>query len=136
MSDYRECSICPESVNFSDIHDMGGPCYYCDKVFCENCISDDTFLLFPDNDYTIGMCYNCALEEKAPKNSSVYFSTWIKIHKEKEEKEHKIQEKDTYIKQLEAEIELLKTMIQFQPGGDGYFATSSHFKELASDQNK
>jgi hypothetical protein len=38
-----------------------------------------------------------------------------------------------YIKQLEEEIKLLKAMVDFQPGGEGYLTTMDHFKQLQNN---
>jgi hypothetical protein len=41
-----------------------------------------------------------------------------------------------YITELEAEIKLLKNMVDFQVGGEGYLDASKHFKQLVDKNDK
>ena len=133
--DIKTCSICEKKVDLNLNMEYMYRCDICDICYCENCIIEDKHYIIAntrDGRGFNGFCYECATKAHGS-NMSIFFSSWINLY---DEKEGKIQEKDTYIKQLEAEIELLKSMVYFQPEGDGYFATSTHFKQLATDQNK
>jgi hypothetical protein len=116
-------------------------CSTCERIICINCTEKGYYIntIYESITHHIGTCYAC-LKDKINEIDHLFMSVyeWRILYNKyktlKETKKSQIDIKIKYITELEAEIKLLKTMIDFQVGGDGYLSTREHFKQLV-DKN-
>jgi hypothetical protein len=131
-----QCTKCGKTKDYEayadDVYEDYSPCSFCENITCIECEKKGYYLIpVTRAGLDHGICSFCfKSDEITCRKSAVYYSDWKKLHiKYKKLKE----EKNTYIKQLEEEIKLLKAMVDFQPGGEGYLATRDHFKQLQNN---
>jgi hypothetical protein len=131
-----QCTKCGKTKEYEayadDVDEDYSPCSFCENITCIECQNKGYYLIpVIRAGLDDGICSFCfKSDEITCSKSAVYYSDWKKLHiKYKKLKE----EKNTYIKQLEEEIKLLKAMVDFQPGGEGYLATRDHFKQLQNN---
>jgi hypothetical protein len=112
-------------------------CNTCDEVICMLCMEKGYFMKITTSIYFFeGICYICLKNNTNNTNDNIIIPIreWRFLYnKYKTTKESK-KSQTKYITELEAEIKLLKAMVDFQPNGDGYLTASEHFKQLA-DKN-
>jgi hypothetical protein len=106
-------------------------CEYCTNRICESCQWDGYAVYVHKMRYTytdMSMCFFCAKNNDIyPGDIMITLTDWRFLR-------NKYEKKKQYIAELEAEIKLLKAMVDFQVGGEGYLDASKHFKQLA-DKN-
>ncbi len=121
------CMVCNHTKNEENIL----PCDSCDAGVCIKCVYKGYYLESPYQTDEVGTCYRCLSRGCGP--HAIFFSSYEKLYRICKSIDEKSKEKDTYIKQLEEDNKLLKAMIDFQPGGEGYLAARDHFKQLQNN---
>jgi hypothetical protein len=111
-------------------------CIICDELICIACMEKGIFMKITTSIFK-GICYDC-LKNNTNDNNYVNIiipiREWRTLYKKYKTTKESKKSQTKYITELEAEIKLLKTMIDFQVGGDGYLAASENFKQLV-DKN-
>jgi hypothetical protein len=124
------CARCFSNIN-GDI-EYYDECEICNNIICSKCSEKGYYMHTSEPCDNQGLCYICMKDDgvDCPK-LPIYFQDWRTLHK----KYKLFKKKQTkYITELEAEIKLLKNMLNFRPGAEGYIIARENFKQLV-DKN-
>jgi hypothetical protein len=128
------CARCFSNIKIPEDNDYDEEyycCEICDNIICEPCVGKGYYMhTSAPCDYQ-GICYSCMKDDKVDyPGLPIYFEEWRALYKKYKTTKESKKSQTKYIAELEAEIKLLKTMVDFQPNGKGYIAARENFKQL------
>jgi hypothetical protein len=126
----RKCAKCKDIIDiFSNDDEYYYECTFCDNIICKKCHKKQYYMISATRSCD-GICYMCIKKDIRINDLNIKLYDWRALRK-KYDRVRKIKRNQTkYITELEAEIKLLKTMVDFQPDGVGYLAASENFKQM------
>jgi hypothetical protein len=106
-------------------------CEICNNIICNTC-SEKGYYMDTSNPVEYqGICYICMKDDEIDfPMLPIYFGDWRTLHKKYKTIKDSKKSQTKYIAELESEIKLLKTMVDFQPNGKGYIIARENFKQL------
>jgi hypothetical protein len=112
-------------------------CYNCDGIICIKCKKKGHYIntYYSSRSNFIGTCRFC-LKNGTNNYLLMYIHEWKTLYNKYKTLKDSKKSQTQYITELEAEIKLLKAMIDFQPNGEGYLTASEHFKQLVDKNDK